>query len=161
MADVSNKRTGKKTARVPVIMQMEALECGAACLTMILAYFGCWMPLEQVRRDCGISRDGSNAKNILKAARSYGLTAQGYRYEPEYLRENGTFPCIIHWNFNHFVVLKGMWGSLCPLKNLTRDLQEYVLYANRVRVLLKAGKKRAFGDLPKKEWKVQEQLWLL
>lgn len=111
MSADSNKKVGKKTARVPVIMQMEALECGAACLTMILAYFGCWRPLEQVRRDCGISRDGSNAKNILKAARSYGLTAQGYRYEPEYLRENGVFPCIIHWNFNHFVVLKGIRGN--------------------------------------------------
>lgn len=94
-------------AKVPVVMQMEALECGAASLTMILAYYGKWIPLEQVRADCGVSRDGSNAKNVLRAARSYGLTAQGYRYEPEDLKQNGTFPCIIHWNFNHFVVLNG------------------------------------------------------
>ncbi len=98
---------GARVAKVPVVMQMEALECGAASLTMILAYYGKWIPLEQVRADCGVSRDGSNAKNVLKAARSYGLTAKGYRYEPEDLKKNGKFPCIIHWNFNHFVVLDG------------------------------------------------------
>ena len=94
-------------AKVPVVMQMEALECGAASLAMILAYYEKWVPLEQVRLDCGVSRDGSNARNILRAARSYGLTAKGYRYEPEGLKANGKFPCIIHWNFNHFVVLNG------------------------------------------------------
>lgn len=98
-------------AKVPVIMQMEALECGAACLTMVLAYYDKWIPLEQVRRDCGVSRDGSNAKYILKAARSYGLSASGYRYEPETLKEKGKFPCIIHWGFNHFVLLKGFKGD--------------------------------------------------
>lgn len=98
-------------AKVPVVMQMEALECGAASLTMILNYYNKWIPLEQVRIDCGVSRDGSNAKNILKAARNYGLKAQGYRMEPETLRENGTFPCIIHWEFNHFVVLNGFKGD--------------------------------------------------
>lgn len=99
------------TAKVPVVIQMEALECGAASLAMVLAYYGKWLPLEQVRADCGVSRDGSNAKNILKAARSYGLTAKGYRYEPDSLREKGTFPCVIHWNFNHFVVLCGFKGK--------------------------------------------------
>ena len=101
----------KGAAKVPVVMQMEALECGAASLTMILAYYEKWIPLEQVRADCGVSRDGSNAKNVLKAARSYGLTAKGYRYEPEDLKKNGKFPCIIHWNFNHFVVLDGFKGN--------------------------------------------------
>ena len=100
-----------KIKKVPVIMQLEALECGAACLTMILAYYGKWLPLEQIRADCGVSRDGSNAKNILKAARYYGFEAKGYRFEPESLRESGSFPCIIHWNFNHFVVLKGFKGT--------------------------------------------------
>ena len=94
-------------AKVPVIMQMEALECGAASLAMILAYYDKWIPLEQVRFDCGVSRDGSNARNLLRAARSYGLTAKGYRYEPDDLKKEGKCPCIIHWNFNHFVVLNG------------------------------------------------------
>lgn len=94
-------------AKVPVIMQMEALECGAACLTMIAAYYNKWIPLEQVRLDCGVSRDGSNAKNMLIAARNYGFSAKGYRFEPESLKKTGRFPCIIHWNFNHFVVLNG------------------------------------------------------
>ncbi len=61
--------------------------------------------------DCGVSRDGSNAMNVIKAARHYGLKASGFRYEPEALREMGTFPCIIHWNFNHFVVLDGFKGD--------------------------------------------------
>lgn len=68
-------------------MQMEALECGAASLAMILAYYEKWILLEQVRLDCGVSRDGSNARNILRAARSYGLSAKGYRYEPETLKK--------------------------------------------------------------------------
>ena len=108
---IPKKPLTEGAAKVPVVIQMEALECGAASLTMILAYYGRWIPLEQVRADCGVSRDGSNAKNILKAARSYGLTAKGYRYEPEGLKENGKFPCIIHWNFNHFVVLCGFKGN--------------------------------------------------
>ena len=94
-------------AKVPVVMQMEALECGAASLAMILAYYDKWIPLEQVRSDCGESRDGSNAANVLRAARSYGMIAKGYRYEPEELKKYGKFPCIVHWNFNHFVVLNG------------------------------------------------------
>ncbi len=97
----------KGVAKVPVIMQLEALECGAACLTMILAYYDKWIPLEKVRQDCGVSRDGSNALNILKAARSYGLEANGYRFELDSIQKEGLYPCIIHWNFNHFVVLDG------------------------------------------------------
>lgn len=104
-------------ARVPMVIQLEALECGAACLNMILAYYGKWIPLEQVRADCGVSRDGSNARNILLAARAYGLSAQGYRFEPGKLREEGTFPCIIHWNFNHFVVLCGFRGNKAVLND--------------------------------------------
>lgn len=97
----------KKRIKVPIVMQMEALECGAACLCMIAAYYKKWIPLTQVRADCGVSRDGSVAKNILNAARSYGMDAAGYRLEPESI-ESLPMPMIIHWNFNHFVVLCGI-----------------------------------------------------
>ncbi len=102
---------GKMAAKVPQVMQMEALECGAASLAMICAYYGKWLPLEQVRVDCGVSRDGSSALNIVRAAISYGFEAKGYRYEPESLRETGIFPCIAHIGFNHFVVLRGFKGE--------------------------------------------------
>lgn len=97
----------KKKVKVPIVMQMEALECGAACLCMIAAYYKKWIPLTQVRADCGVSRDGSVAKNILNAARSYGFEAAGYKLEPDSI-EALPFPMIIHWNFNHFVVLCGI-----------------------------------------------------
>ncbi|MDO4503445.1 MAG: cysteine peptidase family C39 domain-containing protein, partial [Coriobacteriia bacterium] len=97
--------------KVPQVMQMEALECGAACLTMVAAYYGLWKPLEEVRRDCGVGRDGVSALNVVKAARSYGMTAKGYSYDPKVLREQATFPCILHWNFNHFVVCRGFKGE--------------------------------------------------
>lgn len=104
-------------AKVPMVMQLEVLECGAASLCMILAYYNKWIPLEQVREICGVSRDGSNAHNVLKAARFYGLKASGYRCEPESLREKGKFPCIIHWNMNHFVVLNGFKGNRAYLND--------------------------------------------
>ena len=110
----------RRVARVPVVMQLEALECGAACLTMVLAYYGKWVPLEQVRKDCGVSRDGSNAGNILRAARFYGLEADAYKAEPAALKENGTFPCIVHWEFNHFVVLDGFRGGKVYLNDPAR-----------------------------------------
>ena len=117
MTEKIKKPITKGVARVPVIMQLEALECGAASLCMILAYYNKWIPLEQVREDCGVSRDGSNARNVLKAARFYGLDAKGYRYEPDSLKKNGKFPCIIHWNFNHFVVLDGFKGGKAYLND--------------------------------------------
>ena len=106
--------------KVPQVMQMEARECGAACLTMILAYYGRWEPLEKVREKCGVSRDGSKASNILRAARGYGLAARGAAGDAEALRESGAFPCIIFWNFNHFVVLDGFKGKYAYLNDPAR-----------------------------------------
>lgn len=90
--------------QVPSIMQMEALECGAASLSMILAYFGKWLPLEEVRVSCGVSRDGSNMKDIADAGIAYGLVPTAYKCDVEDL-PTVDLPAIIHWNFNHFVVL--------------------------------------------------------
>ena len=97
----------KGVANVPVVMQLEVLECGAASLTMIMNYYQKWIPLEQARVDCGVSRDGASAKNIIMAARSYGMVVKAWRVDPEDLMAEGPFPCIIHWGFNHFVVLCG------------------------------------------------------
>ena len=101
----------KGVVNVPVVMQLEVLECGAASLTMIMHYYQKWIPLEQARVDCGVSRNGSNLTNIMVAARSYGMKAQAWKLEPEALLEEGPFPCILHWGFNHFVVLCGFKGK--------------------------------------------------
>ncbi len=114
-------------AKVPVIMQMEALECGAACLAMVLAYYRKWIPLEQVRLDCGVSRDGSNMKNIYLAAQHYGLETHGYRMEPENLKKNASFPCIIHWEFNHFVVLDGFKGNKAVINDPARGVVQVTM----------------------------------
>ena len=97
-------------AKVPQVMQMESLECGAAALAMILAYYGKWMPLEQVRVDCGVSRDGASLENIAKAARSYGLHVEGYQRGVDVLREQGPYPCIVTYN-SGYVVLCGFKGD--------------------------------------------------
>ena len=100
-----------RVKKVPPILQMESVECGAASLAMILAYYGKWVPLEQVRAECGVSRDGATMSNIAKAARYYGLEAKGKAVSVSGVRKMKQFPCIIYWNFNHFVVLNGFRGN--------------------------------------------------
>ena len=112
----------KGVAKVPVVMQLEALECGAASLTMLMAYYGKWVPLEEVRLACGVSRDGSNAKNIYLAAQHYGFEVKAMRMTPESLQKKGQFPCILHWNMNHFVVLDGFRGKYACLNDPARGM---------------------------------------
>ncbi len=104
---LSSKDTAKpRRVRTPTVLQMEAAECGAACLTMILAHYGRWVPLDKVRQDCGVSRDGSKASYVVKAAEGYGLYGQGLRVTPDSIK-NLKFPLIAFWNLNHFVVVEG------------------------------------------------------
>lgn len=106
----------KSYVKTPTIYQMEATECGAASLSMIFGYFGKFIPLEQMRIETGVSRDGCNAANIMRCAKKYGLECHGYRREPDALRTID-LPCIIHWNFNHFVVFEGFKGKYAYLND--------------------------------------------
>ena len=94
-------------AKVPVVIQMEELECGAASVAMILGYYKRFVPLSQLRKEAGVSRDGTTLRSLQSVAAKYGLQAEGYRYSLESLKTKATYPCIIFWQYCHFVVLTG------------------------------------------------------
>ena len=164
---------GKKTmqplktgaAKVPVIMQLEVLECGAACLAMILAYYQKWIPLEQVRLDCGVSRDGSNMRNMYRAGKHYGLDVHAYRMETESLKTDATYPCILHWNMSHFVVLDGFKGNKAvindpargtvqiPMEELDRSFTGVVLTFAPTESFVPSGKRKSTFEFARKRLK--------
>lgn len=151
--DIPRPKT-KGTAKTPVIMQMEALECGAASLCMVLAYYRRWVSLEEMRAACGVSRNGSNAKNIYQAAVGYGLEVEAYRYEPQELMEEGTFPCIIHWGFQHFVVLNGFRKGKAVLNDPARgyievSMEEFDENFTGVCLMFEPGEEFETGGMPK------------
>ena len=122
MKEIRKPKSGKGVANTPLIMQLEALECGAASLAMVMAFYGKWVALEQVRVDCGVSRNGSSAKNICRAAKKYNLKANGYVRSLNKLKEKGKFPAIIHWGGGHFVVLNGFRGNKAIINDPAKGL---------------------------------------
>ncbi len=101
------KSTASRRVKATTVLQYEATECGAASLATILRFYGRIVPLPQLRRECGVNRDGSNAQRVVLAARSYGLQATAFRCSGEQLVLQGDFPCVVFWGFNHFLVLEG------------------------------------------------------
>ncbi len=137
-----------RRVKVPTVLQMEATECGAAALAMILAHYGLWIPLEKLRAECGVNRDGSKASCVIRAARNRNCEADGYRWTVDNLLKllsQNVFPLIIHWEFNHFVVLEGIKNGRAYLNDpamgrRTVPLDEFRTSYTGVALYIKPGK---------------------
>jgi len=106
VCESKRKTATRRTVQTPSMIQIEPLECGSVALGIVLAHYGRWVSLEELRAACGVSRNGSQAANLLQAARSYGLVAQAFKAEPHQLSRLFP-PLVLHWNFSHFVVFEG------------------------------------------------------
>lgn len=134
--------------KVPTVLQMEATECGAAALAMILAHYGLWIPLEKLRAECGVNRDGSKASCVIRAARNRKCEADGYRWTLDDLLKlvsEDIYPLIIHWEFNHFVVLEGIKNGRAYLNDpamgrRTVPLEEFRTSYTGVALYIRPGK---------------------
>ena len=150
-----HNKINKKIKKVPVFIQLEALECGATCLAMILAYYKKYVSTDQLRIDCKISKNGSNAKNLVEAAHKHGLDAYGFKIEPEELqKQTNFFPCIIHWNFNHFVVLNGFKHNKVFLNDpaegkITINLKQFSNCFTGICLIFKPNKNFKVNNKPK------------
>ena len=108
------KRVSKRRRRTPTVYQMEVNECGAASLSMIMQYYGKYVPLEELRIETGVSRNGCNAKNIYLAAERYGMEVKASRRDLDRMIAKSEVPCMLHWNYSHFVVYEGkQFGKYC------------------------------------------------
>ena len=153
--------SGEERVKTPTLLQMEATECGAASLGIVLGYYRRFVPLETLREDCGITRDGSKASNILKAAKNYGLQAEAYQVEIEDLK-GLPLPLILFWNFNHFLVLEGVRGKRIFLNDpasgprvVTPEVFDRSFTG--VAISLVPGEDFSSGGSPKRPWKSLQQ----